>query len=204
MGLLHAADAICLQVYCFCWYQGWDYYLVLMLNLSYVLQVSNSQVGKLARLAAGRPVDSDATYSGNGNGTAPVPGPEPSMDDFRNTADVAYAAVDVPDSVIDILTDLRTYLQDKCEPPVYVSDRRFMKSVQLLQVVAFGDGRNAVNEYDCVLLEHVFGNRPDDAHKVCAARASYLVSSWQNLLTPPQSVLEICQSTVDSHMLSPA
>ncbi len=26
-----------------------------------------------------------------------------------------------------------------------------------------------VNEYDCLLLEHVFGNRPDDGSKVRAA-----------------------------------
>ena len=25
-----------------------------------------------------------------------------------------------------------------------------------------------MNEYDCLLLEHVFGNRPDDSHKVRA------------------------------------
>lgn len=57
-------------------------------------------------------------------------------------------------------------LQDKCEPPMYVSDRRFMKAVQMLQVAAHADGRAAVNEYDCLLLEYVFGNRPDDSHKV--------------------------------------
>lgn len=56
------------------------------------------------------------------------------MDDFRHTAEQAYAAVDVPDSVVDILAELRCYLQDKCEPPMYVSDRRFMKAVQMLQV----------------------------------------------------------------------
>ncbi len=33
-------------------------------------------------------------------------------------------------------------------------------------MVAYADGRPAVNEYDCLLLEHVFGSRPDDAHKV--------------------------------------
>lgn len=59
-------------------------------------------------------------------------------------------------------------LQDKCEPPMYVSDRRFMKAVQMLQVAAHADGRAAVNEYDCLLLEYVFGNRPDDCHKVRA------------------------------------
>jgi MoxR-like ATPase len=56
------------------------------------------------------------------------------MDDFRHTATAAYGSVDVSDSVIDVLCDLRVFLQDKCEPPIYVSDRRFMKAVQMLQV----------------------------------------------------------------------
>lgn len=62
----------------------------------------------------------------------------------RETAGVAYRSVEVPDAVIDVLTSLRDYLQDKCEPPVYVSDRRFMKSIQMLQVAAHADGRTAV------------------------------------------------------------
>ena len=62
----------------------------------------------------------------------------------RNTARAAYSAVDLPDAVVDILTSLRNYLQDKCEPPVYVSDRRFMKAVNLLQVAAHADGRDQV------------------------------------------------------------
>lgn len=99
--------------------------------LGYIPQVSNAQVGKLARLAAGRPVDTTSSTNGNGNG---ITGPELVMDDFRNTAEQAYGVVDVPDSVIDILAELRCYLQDKCEPPIYVSDRRFMKAVQMLQV----------------------------------------------------------------------
>lgn len=54
-------------------------------------------------------------------------------------------AVDVPESVIDLLTSLRDYLQDKAEPPIYVSDRRFMKALNLLQVAAFADGREEVH-----------------------------------------------------------
>lgn len=50
----------------------------------------------------------------------------------------------MPDGVIDLLTDLRNWLQDKAEPPIYISDRRFMKSIQLLQVAAFADGRDEV------------------------------------------------------------
>lgn len=66
-------------------------------------------MGKLARLAAGRPADTTSSSSnGNGSGSS---GPELVMDDFRHTADAAYAAVDMPDSVIDILAELRCYLQ---------------------------------------------------------------------------------------------
>ena len=46
----------------------------------------------------------------------------------------ALRKVKVPMDVIDLLTDLRAYLQEKCEPPVYVSDRRLVKALQLLQV----------------------------------------------------------------------
>ena len=53
--------------------------------------------------------------------------------------------MDLPESVIDLLTGLRDYLQDKCEPPVYVSDRRFMKAINLLQVASFADGREEVS-----------------------------------------------------------
>lgn len=53
--------------------------------------------------------------------------------------------MELPESVIDLLTGLRDYLQDKCEPPVYVSDRRFMKAINLLQVAAFADGRTEVS-----------------------------------------------------------
>eukprot|EP00198_Chlamydomonas_reinhardtii_P011352 XP_001700689.1 predicted protein [Chlamydomonas reinhardtii] len=106
-----------------------------------VSQVSNTQLYKLARLAAGRTDHSltgvavaNANGNGNGNGAAEaVPHEVLRMDDFRHTAGAAYGAVDVPDAVIDLLTSLRCHLQDKCEPPMYVSDRRFMKSVQMLQ-----------------------------------------------------------------------
>ena len=46
--------------------------------------------------------------------------------------------------MIDLLTGVRNFLQDKSEPPVYVSDRRFMKAINLLQVAAYADGRDEV------------------------------------------------------------
>lgn len=66
-------------------------------------------------------------------------------------------AVDVPESVIDVLTSLRDYLQDKCEPPIYVSDRRFMKALNLLQVAAYADGRDEVRVALCMHLLHAGG-----------------------------------------------
>ncbi len=69
---------------------------------------------------------------------------ELAMDDFRAAAPRAIAAVELPDSVVELVTGLRDYLQDKCEPPVYVSDRRFMKAINMLQVAAFADGRDQV------------------------------------------------------------
>ncbi|KAL4425569.1 hypothetical protein ABPG75_009585 [Micractinium tetrahymenae] len=132
-----------------------------------VAQVSAAQLGTLAKLAAGTLDEGDRMSSDDG-GAAKGQVPELAMDDFRSTAGQAYGAVDVPESVIDLLTGVRNYLQDKCEPPVYVSDRRFMKAVKMLQVAAYADGRSAVNEYDCLLLEVVLGQRPDDAHKVKA------------------------------------
>eukprot|EP00887_Chlorella_sp_A99_P000959 scaffold5.g959.t1 len=152
-----------------------------------VAQVSAGQLATLARLAAGR-LEAGALTStdaedeaGASNGAGGAAAGELTMEDFRTAADHAYGVVDVPESVIDLLTGIRNYLQaraglglcaasccDKCEPPVYVSDRRFMKAVRMLQVAAYADGRDAVHEYDCLLLEHALGQRPDDAHKVRA------------------------------------
>lgn len=55
-------------------------------------------------------------------------------EDIRECKRQALRTVKVPQSVIQLLTDLRSHLQEKFEPPVYVSDRRLVKSIQLLQV----------------------------------------------------------------------
>ena len=52
-----------------------------------------------------------------------------------------------------------TRLQEKCEPPVYVSDRRLVKAVALMQVAAYTDGRTRLSEHDCLLLRHEEGER---------------------------------------------
>lgn len=84
--------------------------------------------------------NADDGNSDNGNGS---PGPsfaqyDPGMRlspaEFVNTRLEAAKCVRVPQNVIQLLADLRTFLQEKIEPPVYVSDRRLVKAVGLLQV----------------------------------------------------------------------
>ncbi|CAD7696039.1 unnamed protein product [Ostreobium quekettii] len=74
--------------------------------------------------------------------------------------------VSVPKEVIDLLADLRMWLQDSCEPPIYVSDRRMVKALNMMQVAAFTDGRDSVSQIDCLLLQHVFWNQPEEAEKI--------------------------------------
>lgn len=72
----------------------------------------------------------------------------------------------VPREVVQLLADLRAFLQDQCEPPVYVSDRRLVKAVALMQVAAYTNGREVVSVYDCLLLQHVLWNRPEESERI--------------------------------------
>ena len=58
------------------------------------------------------------------------------IDAVRRVRAGALENVRVPQHVIDLLVDLRTFLQDALEPPTYVSDRRMVKAVQLMKVRA--------------------------------------------------------------------
>jgi MoxR-like ATPase len=132
-----------------------------------VNQVSKSQLGELARLAATRNGSDGQGDDGQGDPLAAYAQvPDLSLDEFKRTEDEAIRHVDISDEIIDVLTELRNYLQDKCEPPIYVSDRRFMKAVNMMQVAAFADNREQVSEADCLLLEYVMGNKPEDSQKV--------------------------------------
>eukprot|EP00891_Asterochloris_glomerata_P000565 jgi/Astpho2/565/gw1.00013.152.1_t len=78
----------------------------------------------------------------------------------------ALQHVKVPGEVIQTLADLRQWLQDKCEPPVYVSDRRLVKAVALMQVAAYTSGRDTVTLDDCLLLQHILWQRPEEASRI--------------------------------------
>ena len=84
-------------------------------------------------------------------------------EDFANIRYEAAANTTVPPNVIELISDLRTFLQNKCEPPAYVSDRRLLKAVQLLRVAAYTNDRAEVSEFDVLLLTNVLWQRPSEA-----------------------------------------
>ena len=81
----------------------------------HVGQVSTQALGRLALLAAGQ---KDENSEGEASSSSSSKADELTLDDFKNAAAEAYAAVTLPESVIDLLVALRTHLQDRCEPPV--------------------------------------------------------------------------------------
>lgn len=71
--------------------------------------------------------------------------------------------VSVPAEIQNLLGALRAYLQ---EQKILVSDRRWRKALQLLQVAALTDGRTAVSLWDAALLQHVVWQIPDQRETV--------------------------------------
>lgn len=52
---------------------------------------------------------------------------------------------------------LRNYLE---EQSIYISDRRWRKAFKFLQVAAFSNGKESINQWDCVLLLHIMWQTP--------------------------------------------
>jgi MoxR-like ATPase len=129
---------------------------------SSVEQVSSAGLSKLLSLGGAAAIGSKAGDQGGikkSGEKAVVLKPE----DFANIRYEAAETTKVPTSVIELISDLRTFLQEKCEPPVYVSDRRLLKAVQLLRVAAYTNDRAEVSEFDTLLLTNVLWQRPSEA-----------------------------------------
>lgn len=62
--------------------------------------------------------------------------------------------------IIDILRNLRQHLRDVLDPPIYISDRRMLKLVKVLKMIAYTSGRLYINRFDCLLLSHMLWNQP--------------------------------------------
>ncbi|GLC43207.1 hypothetical protein PLESTB_000850700 [Pleodorina starrii] len=119
-----------------------------------------------AAAAANRAAGGAVSPGADGAGSRVDPSLRLSRDDIVRCKAAALSSVRVPPSVIQMVTDMRIHLQERFEPPVYVSDRRLVKAIQLLQVAAYCNGRDTVTEYDCLLLQHVLWQRPEQADRI--------------------------------------
>ena len=71
--------------------------------------------------------------------------------------------VRVPDEVTGILCDLREWCQTES---ISVSDRRWRKTVKLLQTSAWTNGRDSVSIWDCWLLRYCLWGKDEDGMKI--------------------------------------
>lgn len=78
----------------------------------------------------------------------------------------ASSEVQITPDVLLILKNIRKFLRDECDPPVYISDRRLVKAVNMLRMAAYTAGRRAVSTIDTLLLTHVLWYDPSDKERV--------------------------------------
>lgn len=83
-----------------------------------------------------------------------------------------------------LIRDLRSFVRD--DLGVYVSDRRLVKAARLLRVCASTHGRSRVDLVDCLLLQHILWQIPEQ-------RESVREWLWDNL-TPGESDQVVQQS----------
>eukprot|EP01041_Mallomonas_annulata_P004719 gene4719-9363_t len=76
------------------------------------------------------------------------------------------AWVQVPVDVKELLQDLRIFLREGLTPPSPCSDRRLVKAVRMLCVMAASQARKRVSLLDCLILRHVFWTQPEDFEKI--------------------------------------
>ena len=95
--------------------------------------------------------------------------------------------------VVELLQALREHVKSMT---LYVSDRRWRKAVKLLKVAAFTNGQEAVNIWDCWLLQHCLWDAPAQKQLIAnwfysqvgigsgfnSGRLEKLVFTWEQVL----------------------
>lgn len=82
-------------------------------------------------------------------------------DDIAIIRSEAVARVRVPREVVQLFNDVRQFLRET-DPPIYVSDRRLIKAVNMLKVAAYTNGRLEISVFDCLLLQHCLWQKPEE------------------------------------------
>ena len=93
-----------------------------------------------------------------------------SLDDLRKMQ-AEVRAIDVPDSVLNTLADIRRELTKK---NIIASDRRYRQSLSLVRALAYLHEHTAVTESDLFFLEHVLWKEPSEQAEVRAVIQSLI------------------------------
>jgi MoxR-like ATPase len=64
----------------------------------------------------------------------------------------ALRRVNVTEQLVKLVSALRKYMQTEQEPPLYISDRRLVKMINMLKVAAYTNERTEICQFDCLLL----------------------------------------------------
>jgi MoxR-like ATPase len=79
----------------------------------------------------------------------------------------AIDEVNIPENVLNVIHVIRNYIgqhnqkEENKENTIYISDRRWRKTVRLLRTAAFLNDRNAVDLMDCFLIKACIWNEPE-------------------------------------------
>lgn len=86
------------------------------------------------------------------------------LDEITEKLATAAKSVAMEDHVSRVIVGLRTYLRDGLS--VQISDRRLLKTAQLLRLSAASHGRQKVDTVDCLLLQHCMWQLPEQKKSV--------------------------------------
>lgn len=80
--------------------------------------------------------------------------------------------IEIPTSVLNVIHIIRKYIdqhnkrEENIESPIYISDRRWRKTVRLLRTSAFLNDRSAVDLMDCFLIKDCLWNETEQIQTV--------------------------------------
>lgn len=86
------------------------------------------------------------------------------LEDVIGEISNALYSVTIDQGICILLRDMRTFLRDELD--IYVSDRRLVKASNLLKVSAASHSRKRVDFIDCLLLQHVIWQYPDQRQQI--------------------------------------
>jgi len=87
------------------------------------------------------------------------------LDNVVKALSAAANNVQMGEDVCALMRDLRTFLREDLD--VDISDRRLVKASRLLKISAASNGRMSVDPIDCLLLQHVAWQLPEQQNAVC-------------------------------------